>query len=494
MNAPTRPAIAVVRAPHGLILTVMIVLVLCGCDQRLDEAKHLALPGGAPATFVPDGGAVRDLAMIQSEGVLRMATHPGPLTWMIFQGDEAGFERELLGRFCRDWNLRLEVVLPEPGERLSDLLHSGRADIVAAGLLATQELQAHGAPSQAFEHTRFHIVLPTRDARSDSLSALDGLTVTVPWDDQTADILRAIRTEHDLRLHIVRARPSLTLDDLLRSVASGEIEATAAPATTALAAAALFPQIRLGPPVSPPSYRTWLMRRSSQELVQAVNNFLSRHYGQLPDGPRRSRFYGILHERYLGDPKQVRFYSQDSYRADRSGSLCPWDDLIASLSDSVGLDPLIVTSLIFQESRFDPTVVSSANAVGLMQVLPRFSEADSTQLQVPEINLRSGIVHLADIWHSFDYIPEAERWFFTLATYHAGVGHMNDARRITMDSELDPNRWEGHVTVGLHRLRDRKHSLKTRHGFYRGDMSVAYAEEILQRAEIYRRVMVSAAE
>ena len=59
-------------------------------------------------------------------------------------------------------------------------------------------------------------------------------------------------------------------------------------------------------------------------------------------------------------------------------------------------------------------------------------------------------------------------------------------RRIAMDAELDPNVWEGNVEVGLHRLRDRGHYSRTRHGYYRGDMSVEYAESILRRRNVYQ--------
>jgi membrane-bound lytic murein transglycosylase F len=468
---------------------MLIVLALVSCGRQVDDSKRHPLPGQEIPLINAVNTVERDLPEIQIEGVLRMATHPGPLTWMVFEGREAGFEWSLLHQFCRDWNLRLEVVLPEPDEELIDLLTSGRADVIAAGLLSTNKLKNDGAISQAFEHTRFHLVLPTEDSRPDSLTALDGLTVTVPWDSQAADVLRDLRQQHDLRLNIVRARPSQTLDDLFRSVASGEIDATAAPASTVRAASTQIPQLRLGPPLAPPSHRVWLLRHQNPNLMQAINHYLTRNYGRLPNGPRRSRFYGILHERYLGDLKQVRYYSQDRYRAGRSGRLCAWDELVSVLSDSVGLDPLIVTSLIFQESRFDPTVVSSANAVGLMQVLPRFAKADSASLHDPETNLRTGIDQLADIWRSFDYLPLEDRWPFTLATYHAGVGHMNDARRIAMDSELDPNRWTGNVAVGLGRLRERVHNRQTRHGFYRGDTSVIYAESILRRAEVYRRIL-----
>ena len=182
----------------------------------------------------------------------------------------------------------------------------------------------------------------------------------------------------------------------------------------------------------------------------------------------------------------MRYYRQDELRPDRTGHLSPWDDVIRETSAEHGLDWILTASLIFEESRFDPDALSGAGAVGLMQLLPRFTEADSAALHDPETNIRAGVLHLSDIYRSYHYLDDADRWYFTLATYHAGFGHMNDARRLAMDAELDPNKWRGNVEVGLKRLRERIHYPQARHGYYRGDMSVRYAESILYRHRLYR--------
>lgn len=460
---------------------------LGGCGERVEPVKRLARPGApAPIAHRPVE-ASRDLPDIQREGVLRMATRPGPLTWMVFQGRQAGFERDLLAAFCDEWNLRLEPVLPVGGELLTDLLRDGRADVVADGLVLTEALEAVGRPTRPFGLTRLHVVLGPGPEPASAPALLDGLAVTVPWETQATPWLEELRDAHDLNLAIVRARPGLTTDDLLHAVADGGIQATVAAVGAVRSIRARHPELRLGPALGPRTARTWLVRRSSEALGDALDRFLARNYSQLTAGSRRSRLYGILYERYIGDPKQARYYQQDRLRTCRSGRITPWDELIRETSTELGLDWLVVASLIYEESRFDPDVVSVADAVGLMQVLPRFSHADSTQLIDPETNIRVGTAHLADIWRSYHYLAPEDRWPFTLATYHAGVGHMNDARRIAMDAELDPNRWEDNVEVALHRLRDR--ATATRHGYYRGDESAEYAESILRRAEVYRMAL-----
>ncbi len=79
----------------------------------------------------------------------------------------------------------------------------------------------------------------------------------------------------------------------------------------------------------------------------------------------------------MDDPSQARYYREAESRPDRSGRICVWDDLIREVAAAHDLDWLMVAALIFEESRFDPTLVSSAGAVGLMQVMPRYADKDS---------------------------------------------------------------------------------------------------------------------
>ena len=51
-----------------------------------------------------------------------------------------------------------------------------------------------------------------------------------------------------------------------------------------------------------------------------------------------------------------------------------WNDITAA-AEKVTLDPYLISSIIRQESGFEPTVVSSAGAVGLMQIMPQEAPA-----------------------------------------------------------------------------------------------------------------------
>ncbi len=64
-----------------------------------------------------------------------------------------------------------------------------------------------------------------------------------------------------------------------------------------------------------------------------------------------------------------------------------YPELLISLSEERGLDPLLVAALIRQESSFDATVVSGADARGLMQFVPSTAHEVAVRLGWPDFTL-----------------------------------------------------------------------------------------------------------
>jgi soluble lytic murein transglycosylase len=103
----------------------------------------------------------------------------------------------------------------------------------------------------------------------------------------------------------------------------------------------------------------------------------------------------------------------------------PYWPVLESNAQKQGLDPFLVASLIRQESEFNPSVISYANAWGLMQLLPRVGSALARQqhvrpyrtdfLLIPSVNLKLGTVYFRQLMDEFNGQPE-----YALAAYNAG--------------------------------------------------------------------------
>jgi soluble lytic murein transglycosylase len=117
----------------------------------------------------------------------------------------------------------------------------------------------------------------------------------------------------------------------------------------------------------------------------------------------------------------------------------PFESLILNWSQQRQLNPLLVTSLIRQESRFEPEIRSPVGAVGLMQVMPATGKwvADKINLNKysltnPNDNVNLGTWYLDHTHQEYD-----NNSLLAVASYNAGPG--NVAKWLEKYSLSDPD-------------------------------------------------------
>ena len=107
-----------------------------------------------------------------------------------------------------------------------------------------------------------------------------------------------------------------------------------------------------------------------------------------------------------------------------------WTDL-RKYSELNGLDPYLVASLIRQESEFNALALSRANAVGLMQLLPKTGKTVAKQVKLkkfsapelytPAVNLELGTRYFKDMVDKYN-----GQFEYALAAYNAGTDRVGD--------------------------------------------------------------------
>jgi soluble lytic murein transglycosylase len=111
-------------------------------------------------------------------------------------------------------------------------------------------------------------------------------------------------------------------------------------------------------------------------------------------------------------------------------------------AEANGLDPYLVASLIRQESEFNPSAVSHANAYGLMQLLPTVGKGMAHEVKLrgystgsllePTINLQLGSRYFKEMVN--EYGGQVE---YALAAYNAGTNRVADWRQNGTYKDID---------------------------------------------------------
>jgi soluble lytic murein transglycosylase len=118
-----------------------------------------------------------------------------------------------------------------------------------------------------------------------------------------------------------------------------------------------------------------------------------------------------------------------------------WETIKAEAAKN-NLDPYLVASLIRQESEFNPSAISGANAYGLMQLLPAVGKTMARQgglgqyqdfhLLDPATNIRLGTRYLRQTLDKFGGVPE-----YALAAYNAGATRVEEWKAAAPNQEID---------------------------------------------------------
>ncbi|MGD8747309.1 MAG: transporter substrate-binding domain-containing protein, partial [Balneolaceae bacterium] len=435
----------------------------------------------------------RDYDAIKRAGTLRMITRYSSNTYFLQQGIEWGFEYELVRKFAQEHDLALEVVVIGPNDNPYDMLNNGKGDLIAANYTATTVRQKYVDFTRPYNLV--NEVMVFSNAIKDPPKTLKevaerGIPITVRRNSSYYHRLVNLRKKGlNLAIHVVPN--SMDTESLLFEISSNNYSATVADDNIFQASDKYMTGLVRGPTIAKNDTIAWAVRKNASNLKTELNRFLYDHFrfGKPGEPPKRSTFLNVLRKRYFEEGPQIANYYKPETDENQTGVISPYDDTIKQVADSAGVDWLLVASIIAQETKFNPNSKSWAGAIGLMQVLPRFSNiSDTDSLYNVRTNLKEGIRIMKEHLQHYSYMDSTNKWSFALAAYNAGPGHIADARRLVIDQNKNPNKWEN-AADALLKLMHRKYYKDARYGFCRGIETVRYVQEIKNRYKTYESIL-----
>ncbi len=471
------------------IVFFLISLFFLSCSQGEKESEVILSSELGTTILNP---IERDLAEIKQSGVLRMITSYSSGAYFLYRGIQVGFEYEMLKEFARKNDLALEVVIPGENENPYDLLNSGSGDIIAANYTITPERQEIVNFTRPYNLVNQIIVVSEGlGFEPESITDLAGIPITIRRNSSYYLELKELQDQgFDIEINLVSE--DMDTETLLFQVASGNYVATVADDNIFYASNKYMRGLVKGPVISERDEIAWAIRKNGSDLEARLNRFLYQHFKYDENGvPKRSTFLNVLRKKYYEGSSQIADYFNPEFQTSQFGAISPYDSLIQTVANEYGLDWVMLTAIAAQESKFDPYSESWAGAVGIMQVLPRFSDVPKDSLFVPEHNIREGARIIYEHLDHYAYMDSINQWQLALATYNAGMGHVADARRLSIDQNKNPNEWNT-VSESLLKLMQRRYYQHARYGFCRGIETVRYVNEIMNRYNTYQAILALA--
>lgn len=454
------------------IISFLCLIVLLGsCSGKKQEQKE-------------DDFVYTDLPQLKAQGEITAVTLYSSTSYFQYKMEPMGYQYDLIKDFARSQGLKLNIKVAENAARLVEMLEAGDADVIAYPIPLNNSLKDNYLYCGREQLTSQ--VLVQRSNKGDTIlrdvTQLIGKEVYVKPATKYYERLRNLNTELGGGILIKEVRnDTITTEDLISMVSQGKIPYTVSDDNIARLNKTYFWNIDVSLKVSFMQRSSWLVRKSSPKLAEAINAWASDKSG--------SHVYKALTKRYFELSKQPLTADLPPVK---NGHISPYDDLFRKHAGNIGWDWQLIASVSYQESHFNPSVVSWAGAEGLMGIMPNTAKALGVtphELKDPDTGIRTGVECLRKFHQGFSKITDPqEKIKFTLASYNAGIGHVYDAQRLAQKYGKDPKVWEDNVAEYIRLKSDPEYynDPVCKHGYLRGSETFNYVREVMQRYTYYK--------
>ena len=433
---------------HSLfaLLLLPLILILSGCKTQ-----------DAPA----------NLQRIIDRGYITVGTLYGNTSYYLDAEGPAGFEYELAHKYAEYLGVELKMM---PSYNLNELfqqLDSGKVDLVAAGLAVTdaRREQYHFAPS--YDAVSQKLVFKQGNIRPRKLSDLTGTLEVVEQSSHVEKLSQLKLSNPNLRWSTTN---ELDSEELLLRVLSGEIDYTIADSNTLAINRRYYPEISIGFTIQKEEPLAWMVNKNSDD---SIFSSLIEFFGQV----HHNGVLLALNDRHYGHIEEFNYVDTRMFIKAIENKLPKYQPLFEKYGQEV--DWRLLAAISYQESHWEPHARSYTGVRGMMMLtLPTAKQMGIKSRLDAEQSIRGGAKYFKRLIGRMPArIPEPDKLWFALASYNIGLGHLNDARKITEQQGGDPDRWV-EVKERLPLLKQKKYYKKTRYGYARGDEPVNYVENI----------------
>jgi membrane-bound lytic murein transglycosylase MltF len=341
------------------------------------------------------------------------------------------------------------VFIPVTPSQLEKDLNEGYGDVIASVVTVTPERERRLDFSiPIISGLKLVVVSEKNGPQVSTVDDLSGQEIYVNRISLAYDLLqeqnRKFKQAGKPEIVIKESDPNMTEEDLLEMTNAGLIPATVAYDYRADLWSTVLPNIVINRNFTLLNIDSvaWVMRKNSPQLKALLDDFLKTH--------RQGTAFGrVMFSKYIANKKFIKnATSEAEIRRFKS-----YVEYFKQYGAQYNFDYLMLAAQGYQESMLQQDRVSPRGAVGVMQVLPKYSAA--YPINIPDVrnaksNIHAGTKMLALISKTYFNDPEiskVDKTLFTFASYNAGQNRIVRLRKQAAKQGLDPNKWFGNVEL-----------------------------------------------
>ncbi|MCD8386196.1 MAG: transglycosylase SLT domain-containing protein [Bacteroidales bacterium] len=436
----------------------------------------LALLFSAPAFLSTSCGSSRTTHYIPD--TLNVATLYGPVSFFYYRDTIMGYDYDLMEELAEEHNLVINWMIVNSIDEAIELVDSGMSILIAAQIPVNSEYKRRVVPCGPETHIEQVLVQPPGDTVIVDVNQLIGRTVYVEKDTKSLDALEKVNDKLGGGINIRPVDPdSLATEDMLASVARGDIHLAVVDSETAKYNKTYYPDLNITLALGTPENSRWAVAHDMKWFADTIDHWVGE--------PKPREVETEILRKYFDSLKNFPVEGAKFDRNFKNGYASPFDHLFKQHTEGTQWDWRLLAAQAYAESKFDTTARSWAGARGVMQIMPKTAKQFGLK-QSETTNASRSIETAVKILNNYDGIlaskvPDpVERQKFVMAAYNAGPGHVLDAIALAKKYGYDPTKWDGNVEKAMLMKMNKKYYRDpvVKYGYSRGRETVDYVNRI----------------
>ncbi len=412
----------------------------------------------------------RDLPQIVEKGELRVITMENSQAYFVSGDEDMGYEYDLVRNYADHIGVQVRLIVAQSIDEMKTLLLDGQGDVIAYRYACSKKNREEMAFVRRTVQSYPVLIQRRTPDMAHSVTDLAGRTVCVQKGNQYWLRLQHLNEEIGGGIVIEPAPDSLSIDQLVLMVSKGLVPATVADIDLAKQSRMTLRNLDIALQIGLPQEMAWAVRKTSPELLASLDAW--------GDKVVQSNFYKHTYQKYAKS-----HYYKNIHAAIPRGALTPYDNHFKHYAPQIGWDWRMLASVAFNESHLDTNAISSAGALGLMQMMPSTAAKyglDSVTIFQAEPAIAASVKYIAwldKIYYQVD--DPMERTKFILASYNAGPAHVLDARALATKYGENPNQWDiAEKYLLLKSEPEYYNDTVCSFGYFRGNHTVRYVKDV----------------
>ena len=465
--------------PFIYVSVAILSLMLSACNSGDSENSETSKD-------VPE--TVSDFQNILRKGKLTVLVENSSTSYFIYKGKKMGFEYEILQEFAKEIGVELEVKIVSNLDNLIPMLDNEEGDLIACNYTVTRERKELIDFSVPFIHSAQVLVQKKPDGWDqmkpeelekkiiNDATELSHKKVSVWLNSSYYQRLMNLQDEIGDSIFIQPVNGLVGSEELIEMVSEGIIDYTVVEENIGKVNQRFYDNIDIGTQISVKQKIAFGLRKKSGLLKAKLDKWLTKFLD--------SRLYSYIYRKYF-EIGTIHISASEKATLLKGGKISTYDEIFKEAQKIHGTDWILLASVAYQESKFNPYIESFGGAYGMMQFMPNTGPyygvfPDSP----PEVQIMGGMKKLtADIKFWKEIPDKVQREKFALASYNAGGGHIKDAQRLAKKHGLNHLVWDENVELMLLNLSKQEYYRDevVKNGSMRGTTTYNYVRNVYQR-------------